>query len=160
MFNQPWNEAPVSVWPDLAGRFESGSHILPVRVYYEDTDFTGIVYHGAYIKFFERGRSDYLRLAGVHHSALQQDDPAQSIAFAVRRMSVEFLRPATIDDILEVHTVLAEARGARLLLKQHIQRNGELLISAEVLVAVINGNGRPVRLPKDLILRLAGSPTP
>ncbi|SHM42347.1 tol-pal system-associated acyl-CoA thioesterase [Roseibium suaedae] len=141
-------------WPDLAGRFESGAHVLPVRVYYEDTDFTGVVYHGAFIKFFERGRSDYLRLCEVHHTELQNADPARSLAFAVRRMSVEFMRPARIDDVLEVHTSLVEARGARLELRQEIRRSGDVLITADVLVAVINGQGRPARLPKDIMSRL------
>nr|WP_246476330.1 tol-pal system-associated acyl-CoA thioesterase [Roseibium litorale] len=133
---------------------------MPIRVYYEDTDFTGVVYHGAFIKFFERGRSDYLRLCEVHHKLLLHEDPSRSLAFAVRRMEVEFLRPAKIDDVLEVQTTLVEARGARLSLRQEIRRDGELLSSADVFAAVINGHGRPARLPKELMSRLIARTAP
>jgi acyl-CoA thioester hydrolase len=77
----------VSDWPDLAGRLDQSGHVLPVRVYYEDTDFTGIVYHGAYVRFFERARSDFLRLIGIHHSELAEGDDGTSLAFAVRTMT-------------------------------------------------------------------------
>lgn len=146
----------MTSWPDLAGRFESGAHVLPVRVYYEDTDFTGIVYHGAYVRFFERGRSDFLRLAGVQHANMQADGSGHSIAFAVRAMTIDFLKTATIDDELEVLTRLAELKGARIILEQEIRRGGDILVTARVTVAVITGEGRPTRLPEDLVDRLKG----
>ena len=98
-------------WPDLAGRLIPGGHVLPVRVYFEDTDFSGVVYHGAYIRYMERGRSDYLRKLGVGHDALDRGEHGEPLAFAVRRIAVEFLRPARIDDVLEVET-LAGRRSA------------------------------------------------
>ncbi len=141
-------------WPDLSGRLVDGGHVLPVRVYYEDTDFTGIVYHGAYVRFFERGRSDFLRLAGIHHSELKTGVDGVSLAFAVRDMAISFVRPATIDDTLEVHTVLSEQKGARIRLDQTILRSGEVLVRADVVVAVITADGKPTRLPPHLASRL------
>ncbi|MBO0346914.1 tol-pal system-associated acyl-CoA thioesterase [Roseibium limicola] len=143
-------------WPDLAGRLEAGVHRLGVRVYYEDTDFTGIVYHATYVRFFERGRSDFLRLAGIHHHELQQE-AAGGLAFAVRKMNLEFLKPATIDNILVVETRLMAHRGARIELQQSILRGEELLVQAEVHVAVITSEGRPTRLPLALSEKLSAA---
>ncbi|GAA0776658.1 tol-pal system-associated acyl-CoA thioesterase [Roseibium denhamense] len=141
-------------WPDLAGRLEDGGHVLPVRVYYEDTDFTGIVYHGAYVRFFERARSDFLRLVGIHHAELANGVNGVALAFAVKSMSLDFQKPARIDDVLEVHTSLAEFKGARIRLDQLIYREGQLLVSAAVTVAVINTDGKPSRLPAQLAEKL------
>jgi len=146
----------VSEWPDLAGRLEGGEHVLPVRVYYEDTDFTGIVYHGAYVRFFERARSDFLRLIGIHHSELAAPVAGPSLAFAVRTMTLDFQKPAKIDDVLEVRTSLAEYKGARIRLDQLICRGDDILVSAAVTVAVITSEGRPTRLPEPLAVKLAG----
>lgn len=143
-----------ATWPDLAGRREARGHVLPVRVYYEDTDFTGVVYHATYLRFIERGRSDMLRLAGVHHHELQQGAHGGSLAFAVRRMEIDFLAPARIDDLLEVVTRLDSARGARLCLSQEVRRGDEVLFRASVTVAVISAEGRPRRLPEALIALL------
>ncbi|MBO6757862.1 MAG: tol-pal system-associated acyl-CoA thioesterase [Roseibium sp.] len=143
----------MTQWPDLAGRIQDGLHVLPVRVYYEDTDFTGIVYHGAFVRFFERGRSDMLRLAGIHHADLR-DAGESGLAFAVRGMDLEFLKPATIDDVLTVHTRLVDHRGARIELAQEIRRGEEPIARAQVRVAVITMRGRPTRLPKALEARL------
>lgn len=139
-------------WPDLAGRIEGGSHILPVRVYYEDTDFSGIVYHGAYVRFFERGRSDMLRVIGIHHAQLRDGGPdGRSLAFAVRNMTLDFVKPATIDDVLTVRTSLKGYRGARIELEQEIWREDVRLVGATVSVAVITGEGRPTRLSGKMI---------
>ncbi|SDU34974.1 tol-pal system-associated acyl-CoA thioesterase [Stappia sp. ES.058] len=143
-------------WPDLAGRLTADGHVLPVRVYYEDTDFTGVVYHAAYLKFIERGRSDFLRLCGVHHSDLNDGVHGEALAFAVRRMEIDFLAPARIDDALEVVTRLESARGARLCLAQEVRRAETPLFSARVTVAVISAEGRPRRLPEQLAARLGG----
>ncbi|CTQ55048.1 Acyl-CoA thioester hydrolase YbgC [Roseibium album] len=142
-------------WPDLAGRLEEGGHVLPVRVYYEDTDFTGIVYHGAYVRFFERARSDFLRLMGIHHAELAAGTHGSTLAFAVRGMTLDFKKPARIDDVLEVRTSLSEFRGARIKLDQLIYRGEELLVSAAVTVAVITTEGKPTRLPKNLAENLS-----
>ncbi|MEM9630605.1 MAG: tol-pal system-associated acyl-CoA thioesterase [Pseudomonadota bacterium] len=141
-------------WPDLAGRLEEGGHALPVRVYYEDTDFTGIVYHGAYVRFFERARSDFLRLIGIHHAEMAEGAHGSSLAFAVRSMTLDFQKPARIDDVLEVHTSLSEYKGARIKLDQLIYRGEELLVSAAVTVAIITSEGRPTRLPQVLAEKL------
>ncbi|WP_067218743.1 tol-pal system-associated acyl-CoA thioesterase [Stappia indica] len=147
-------------WPDLAGRLEAGRHVLPVRVYYEDTDFTGVVYHAAYLKFAERGRSDFLRLCGIHHNELASGAHGEPLAFAVRHMEIDFHAPARIDDLLEVATHLREARGARIVLAQEVRREGVLLFAAAVTVAVISPEGRPRRLPEALAARLAGDISP
>lgn len=139
----------MSGWPDLAGRIEEGVHRLPIRVYYEDTDFTGVVYHANYLKFAERGRTDFLRLAGVHHSELQDQDPP--LAFAVHKMEIEFLAPARIDDLLEVETRYVTARGARFDIEQTIVRDGTPIWRAVVRAACIDSAGRPKRMPKSII---------
>ncbi len=139
------------IWPDLAGRIEGKAHILPVRVYFEDTDFSGIVYYANYLKFCERGRSDLLRLMDVHHKELA----AQNMAFAVRRVEADYLRPARIDDILEVRTRLAELRGARFVLMQSVARGKEILFEAKVTAALLTLEGRPQRLPGDMLKKFA-----
>ncbi|HHN66522.1 MAG TPA: tol-pal system-associated acyl-CoA thioesterase [Thermopetrobacter sp.] len=140
-------------WPDLAGRITGRVHVLAVRVYYEDTDFSGAVYHANYLKFCERGRSDFLRLIGVHHHELNAADPP--LGFVVRRMACEFLRPAAIDDVLQVRTEVAAATGARLILRQRVLRDGEELFRAEVTAALVDATGRPRRLPQELRDKLA-----
>ncbi len=122
------------------------THRLSVRVYYEDTDFSGNVYHAAYLHFFERGRTEFLRDIGVHHSELVKD----GIAFAVRSMSIDFAAAAHIDDLLEVATEVASVTAARLNLRQTISRDGVVIVSAEVLVVGIRTAGGAARLPKEL----------
>ncbi|MXN65394.1 tol-pal system-associated acyl-CoA thioesterase [Stappia sp. GBMRC 2046] len=146
-----------SDWPDLAGRLTDHGHILPVRVYYEDTDFTGIVYHAAYLKFMERGRSDFLRLCGIHHRELEAGHYGEALVFAVRHMELDFLKSARIDDVLEIVTTCEEARGARLRLAQSVRRQNEVLLSARVEIAVISREGKPRRLPRDLAMRLSAA---
>ena len=131
-------------WPDLAGRLADGMHVLPVRVYYEDTDAGGVVYHANYLRFCERGRTDFLRLRGIRQSAMQDQ------FFVVRRMTCDFLRPARLDDLLAVETRVADVGGARLDLAQSVRRDGDVLFRAEVTVALIDAGGRPRRLPPAL----------
>lgn len=121
----------------------SESHRIEVRVYYEDTDFSGAVYHAAYLHFFERGRTEFLRAEGIHHSELAQD----GIAFAVRSMEIGFPRAAHIDDLLTVETTVAEVSGARLVLDQSIARADETIATARVVVVAVR-NGKATRLPK------------
>lgn len=118
-------------------------HRFPVRIYYEDTDFSGNVYHAAYLKFFERARTEFLREAGIHHSELAGD----GIAFAVRSMSIDFIAPAHIDDMLSVITEPLEASGARMMLRQTILREDVLLTKADLTVVSIKTSGGPARLP-------------
>jgi acyl-CoA thioester hydrolase len=126
---------------ELAGHFEGQVHILPLRVYYEDTDFSGSVYHANYLKFCERGRSDCLRLLGIHHHELQGE-----ANFVVRRMVCEFLKPATIDNLLRVETRFVEFAGARMELQQKVVRGGEALFEAKVTAALVDRRGRPKRI--------------
>src|SRR5688572_20483078 len=119
-----------------AGRFEGRVHYLPVRIYYEDTDFTGLVYHANYLRYFERGRSDFLRLAGVHHNELL--DGADPLGFAVNRMTLEFLKPARIDDALTAKTVFETMKGPRIFISQTLERAGEALVTAQVQVCCIS----------------------
>lgn len=137
----------------LGGRFEDRVHILPVRVYYEDTDFSGVVYHASYLRFAERGRSDFLRLAGVHHAELLDDEQAR--AFAVRRMEIDFLKAARIDDVLEVRTTFGHASGARLLAQQEIRLGSEPIWRADIVAACIDLDGKPKRLPEPVRAALA-----
>jgi acyl-CoA thioester hydrolase len=138
-------------WPDLAGRIiEDGSgrrHVLPVRVYFEDTDFSGLVYHATYLRWCERGRSDFLRLMGNDHQALMAGaggrEPA---AFVVRRMHLEYLKPARIDEVLEITTRAKVATAASLTLDQRISRDGVDLFTADVMVVLVSASGRLLRL--------------
>ena len=130
----------------LSGVIEAGEHRLRVRVYYEDTDFTGLVYHANYLKFFERGRSDYLRLLGVHHHELKAHE--DQIAFAVRHLDIQFLSPARIDDVVTVSTRLTGMRGAQFFLEQVCARDGVKLCEGRINIVCIDGEGRPRRLPK------------
>jgi acyl-CoA thioester hydrolase len=131
----------------LAGRIVGDTHILLVRVYYEDTDFSGVVYHANYLRFLERGRTDYLRLAGVNQSTLHAG--GDGLILAVRRMTLDFLRPARMDHVLVVETRAAEVRGASFSLAQRILRGAEVILTADVRVAAIAG-GRPARIPDAL----------
>jgi acyl-CoA thioester hydrolase len=136
-----------------SGRFEGREHVLPVRIYYEDTDFTGVVYHANYLRFFERGRSDALRAAGVSHTALLEGD--RPTAFTIVRMEIDFRRPARIDDALEVRTLYEQIRGPRLFIRQHIRRGEETICEAMVEAACIDLSGRPARPSPRLLERLA-----
>lgn len=135
-----------------AGRFEGREHRLPVRVYYEDTDFTGLVYHANYVRYFERGRSDCLRLMGVGHAELLDGD--QPMAFVVSKMELRFLKPARIDDELVVRTWYQSVKGPRLLIEQEIARGGDALCRAEVEVVCIHMDGRPRRPTKRLVEKI------
>jgi acyl-CoA thioester hydrolase len=135
----------------LDGEIRGGRHVMPVRVYYEDTDFSGIVYHANYLRFMERGRSNYLRLLGADQVSLfvEAEAEAPGFAFVVRSMQIEFLKPARMDDVLEVTTTYEEIKGASITLHQRVARGDELLVEAHVRVAfVCDGRARPI--PKAL----------
>jgi acyl-CoA thioester hydrolase len=135
----------------LDGEIRGGRHVMSVRVYYEDTDFSGIVYHANYLRFMERGRTNYLRLLGADHRALfeeaQQETPG--FAFVVRSMQIEFFKPARMDDVLDVVTSYEDVKGASITLHQRVLRKDELLIEAHVRVAFVSG-GRARPIPKAL----------
>ncbi|WP_337270346.1 tol-pal system-associated acyl-CoA thioesterase [Oryzifoliimicrobium ureilyticus] len=140
----------------LAGRLDQGSHRLLQRVYYEDTDFSGLVYHARYLHFLERGRTDYLRCLGVAQSELVGIDE-EGLVFVVHRMEIDFKAPARMDDVIEVVTRTEKAGGAKMALSQEIRRGESLLIAAKVIIAVINRQGRPRRLPEDLTRQLSSA---
>jgi acyl-CoA thioester hydrolase len=142
---------PTAAWPDLAGRLvrdaDGRHHVLPIRVYFEDTDFSGLVYHATYLRWCERGRSDFLRLMGNDHQALIAGGAGKEpAAFVVRRMHLEYLKPARIDEVLEVTTRAKELTAATLTLDQRVSRNGVDLFTAEVMVVLISASGKPLRL--------------
>lgn len=144
------------------GRFEGREHRLAARVYYEDTDFTGVVYHANFARYFERGRSDFLRLAGISHSdLLERPDPA---AFVVTKLAIDFIKAARIDDALVIATSYDSILGARMRISQRITRDAELIAIARVEAACITLEGRARRPPPDLmkILRplLQAAPAP
>ena len=134
-----------------AGEFRDGAHWLPVRVYYEDTDFTGVVYHANFLRYMERGRSDFLRLAEIDHVSL---DALDGTAFAVAHMDISFRRPAKVDDALTVRTVFTMPTGVRLLAHQSVLRGAELLAEASVTAVCIGPDGKPRKPPAAMIERL------
>lgn len=131
----------------LSGELIEGGHYLTQRVYYEDTDFSGLVYHARYLHFLERGRTDYLRCLGCEQSTLLSADE-EGLVFVVLRMEIDFRQSARMDDILTIRTVTEKAGGAKMILNQEIRRGETLLIAARVVIAVINRHGRPRRLPQ------------
>lgn len=133
----------------LAGRLTASGHELQARVYYADTDFSGAVYHARYLEFLERGRSDYLRLIGVHHTDLEAGSTGETLYWVVRRMEIDFRAAARIDDVLTVFTRVAEVGKARIRMAQEIRRGDTLLITAAVEAALINAEGKPRRFPKE-----------
>lgn len=128
------------------------AHTLPVRVYYEDTDAGGVVYHATYLAFMERGRTEYVRARGVTQSALR-DEAGEPLFFVVRHIDVDFLRPGRLDDLLTVETRLAKRGGASVGLSQRVLRGDEVLATALVTVVLVGG-GRARRIPADLAAKL------
>ncbi|MEY3081228.1 MAG: tol-pal system-associated acyl-CoA thioesterase [Pseudomonadota bacterium] len=143
---------PETAWPGIAGRIRNGIHIMPIRIYYEDTDAGGVVYHARYVAFCERARSDCLRLLGIHQSTFEDAN------FVVRRMACDFLKPARLDDLLEVHTRFIEMGGARIELGQEVMLNGNTVFKADVTVALVDSRGRPKRLPETMADRFRRMP--
>jgi acyl-CoA thioester hydrolase len=131
----------------LSGRIEGGEHVLPVRVYYEDTDTAGMVYYANYLKFAERGRTEMLRLAGIRQSELSRRD---GIAFVVRGCKVDYLQSARLDDLVEVRSRLTGLRGASADARQEISRDGTALVRLDVRLACVGRDGRPARFPAGL----------
>lgn len=159
----PHTVNPHTINP-LDGVIRDGKHHQQVRVYYEDTDFSGIVYHASYLRFMERGRTNYLRLIGADHRALfeQAEAEAPGFAFVVRHMGIDFRKPARMDDVLDVLTTPEEVKGASAMLHQQVMRDGELLVEARVQVAFISaGRARPIPKPLRIAMKAdqeAGGP--
>jgi acyl-CoA thioester hydrolase len=139
----------------LSGELTPGGHILAQRVYYEDTDFSGVVYHARYLHFMERGRTDYLRCLGIEQAKLHMAD-GEGLAFVVHRMEIDFKGSARMDDVLDIVTRTEKAAGAKLVLDQEVRLGDRLLIAARVVVAVVNRAGRPRRLPTALVTGFTG----
>ncbi len=128
-------------------------HHTDFRVYYEDTDFSGFVYHANYLKFLERGRTDFLRALGITQSSLHRD----GVVFVVARMALDFLRPARMDDMLTIATTIEEVRGASMRMNQEVRRDALVMVRAAVTVAALRG-GRAVRFPVMVRAALAAHP--
>ena len=136
-----------------AGRIVGREHQLPVRVYYEDTDFTGVVYHANYLRYFERGRSDFFRLVGISHTAfLNLPEPT---AFSIIRIELDFKRAARIDDALLVRTTYDAVKGPRLMISQRITRGDELIAEARVQAVCIDLKGRAKKPPREMMTLLS-----
>jgi acyl-CoA thioester hydrolase len=157
----PMSEAKRDDGFALDGEIRDGRHVMPVRVYYEDTDFSGIVYHANYLRFMERGRTNYLRLLGADQGALfaEAAKEAPGFAFVVRSMALEFLKAARMDDVLTVTTAPAEVKGASITLAQTVARGDEILVEAQVRVAFVAG-GRARPIPKALRIAMRADQPP
>jgi acyl-CoA thioester hydrolase len=131
----------------LGGTIEDRAHRLPVRIYWEDTDAGGIVYHASYIRFMERGRTEFLRAIGLDQSTLAALPPEARVFWVVRHMAIDYLKPARLDDLLMVETSVLEIGGARLDMRQVVRRGEESIVEARVTVVSIGGEGRARRLP-------------
>ena len=131
----------------LTGHVENGTHRLPIRVYYEDTDAAGIVYYANYLKFAERARTEMLRFVGINQSEMAK---RYGMAFAVRNCAIDFRAPARLDDLIEVRSRFTELVGATVSGVQAIWRDAEELARLDVRVACLRDNGRPTRIPAPL----------
>ena len=135
-----------------AGKFCGREHVLPVRVYYEDTDYSGIVYHANYVRYLERGRSEFIRAIGASHTSLLKLE--KPTTFVVSGLRMKFVRPAKVDDCLEVFTAMQWVRGARIFSRQSVFRGNELILEAAVENVCVSLEGRPRRLPTWVMHRL------
>jgi acyl-CoA thioester hydrolase len=140
----------------LDGEIRAGRHTMQVRVFYEDTDFSGVVYHASYLRFMERGRTNYLRLIGADHRALFEatERQAPGFAFVVRAMAIDFLKPARMDDVLDIVTSPQDVKGASITLLQQVKRGEDLLVEAHTRVAFVSqGRARPIPKPLRLAMK-------
>ena len=131
------------------------SHRFAIRVYYEDTDAGGIVYHSNYLKFAERARTEWLRALGIEHRRWREET---GLGFVVRRCEIDYRRPAWLDDMLVVTTRILEIAGASMLIEQVVRREDEHVARLELTLALTDREGRPARLPQDLRAAIAAAP--
>ena len=134
------------------GHFEGKMHILPIRVYYEDTDLSGVVYHANYLRYMERGRTEFFRAVGIKLAALED---AQPTAWTLRKVQLEYFRPARLEDQLEVRTLCSAVTGARMTAEQKIYAGDTLLTRGTVEACIITLSGKPRRIPEDVRDKLA-----
>jgi acyl-CoA thioester hydrolase len=134
------------------GAFDGRTHILPISIYYEDTDLSGMVYHANYLRYMERGRTEFFRLAGISRARLEDEEPT---AWTLRRAAVEFFKPARLDDQIAVHSVLTEVTGARIRVLQRVRRGDALLVEGRIEACITTLTGKPRRLPKNVLETLA-----
>ena len=139
------------------GTLHDDHHVLHQRVYFEHTDFSGVVYHARYLDFLEHGRSDYVRMLGIHHRELAAGQYGESLAFAVHRMEIDYKGAAHIDEVLTVTTQRGKLVGAKLTFDQSIHRDDHLLLKAVVTVVLVNPQGKPRRYPTELVRQLGVS---
>ncbi len=137
---------------DISGIIKQKTHFFQIRVFYEDTDFTGIVYHANYLKFAERGRTNFLRLLGVNHSELINSNEPKY--FVVYKMNSKFMGASTIDDILEVRSNFISIEGVRLKIKQDIYKEEKKVFSANIEFALLDKNAKPIKFPNDMKLKI------
>jgi acyl-CoA thioester hydrolase len=131
-----------------SGRFEAGEHLFALRVYFEDTDAGGVVYHASYLRFMERARSDMMRLAGVDQRlAMERGDGN----YVVYEMNIRYRAPVRLDDELLIRSRVGNMRGAQCVVHQRVMRGPELVVEADVSVALIGPDGRPKRQPRGWI---------
>ncbi len=143
-----------------SGQIVDGLHVLPLRIYYEDTDAQGIVYYANWLRFLERGRTELLRLLGQEHSALRDES---GLNWVVRRCTIDYLKPARLDETIEIRTSCGELRGASMHLLQEARRDEDTLVRADLLIACMDGTGRPARLPapvRTALAQVAGTEAP
>ncbi|MEL7050008.1 MAG: YbgC/FadM family acyl-CoA thioesterase, partial [Pseudomonadota bacterium] len=138
-------------WPYLSGRMEMRDgervHVRPIRVYFEDTDAGGVTYHASYVRWCERGRTDFLRLIGTDaRGMITGDGGHEPAAFVVRKMNMDFLTPTRMDELLEVETRVLELGGASATLRQSIFRGDRKVFEADVVVVLVSVAGKPMRL--------------
>ena len=133
--------------PSVSARLEGKTFIWPVRIYYEDTDLSGIVYHANYLRYMERARTEFFRVLDIKASYLEDAEPA---AWALRKVEVEYIHPARMDDIIEVRTTVVALSGARLEADQAIWRGTEQLTKGSVQACIISLSGRPYRIPPEI----------
>ena len=134
------------------GSFDGKTHVLPISVYYEDTDLSGVVYHANYLRYMERGRTEFFRMAGISRARLDDEEPT---AWTLRRVGIEFFRPARLDDQIAVHSVLTEVTGARIKVLQRVRCGQTLLVEGRIEACVTTLTGKPRRLPKNVLETLA-----
>jgi len=137
-------QAPIQSF----GRFDGKMHILPIRIYYEDTDLSGVVYHANYLRYMERGRSEYFRAAGITRLAMLEE--AEPTAWTLRKAALEYFKPARVDDLIEVHTVCTAITGARMTADQKIYASGAMLTHGHVEACIITLSGKPRRIPLEM----------
>ena len=137
-------DAPV----EGLGHFDGKTHILPIRLYYEDTDLSGVVYHANYLRYMERGRTEFFRLAGISKMAALDD--AEPTAWTLRTASLEFFRPARLEDQIEVRTTCPHLSGARMQADQKIYNGDTLLVHGKVEACIMTLSGRPRRIPQPI----------